>query len=179
MRVAKKRAWIAVGYGLSVGGGIAAVAVNELLMPDPIRQGSGGMVAFGEMIVFVLAAGLLSLVPTWFLLKLCIEKAPRVLLATELLIAAMRPASWIAVTVMAAGAGARSLPHAFSGVAGLLIAFGAIPRMVFGPVLLVIEMATFFLVCERLTRTLLAVAMLMDLIPLSLFALHLTAATNR
>ena len=63
--------------------------------------------------------------------------------------------------------------------AGLLIAFGAIPRMVLGPVLLMIEGATFFLVRERLTRTLLAAAMLMDLIPLSLFALHLAAATYR
>jgi hypothetical protein len=34
----------------------------------------------------------------------------------------------------------------------LFIAFGAIPRMVFGPVLLVIEGATFFLVRGRALR---------------------------
>jgi len=80
---------------------------------------------------------------------------------------------------MAAGASPQNLPQAFSGVLGLLIAFAAIPRMVFGPVLLMIEGATFFLARERLTRTLLAAAMLMDLIPLGIFALHLAAATHR
>jgi hypothetical protein len=179
MRVAKKLALIAAGYGLSVGGGIAAVAVNELLIPDDIKHSSGGMVAFGDMIAFVLGAGVLSLAPTWFLLKLCVEKAPRTLLAAELLIAALGPTSWLTVTYMATGASPQSLPQAFSGVPGLLIAFGAIPRMVFGPVLLMIEGATFFLAGERLTRTLLAAAMLMDLIPLSIYALHLAAATHR
>jgi len=177
MRVAKKLALIAAGYGLSLGGGIAAVAVNELLIPENIKQTSGGMVAFGDMIVLVLVAGVLSLVPTWFLLKLCIEKSPRTLLAAELLIAASGPASWLTVRWMATGPGPRNLPRAFHEVLGPLIAFGAIPRMVFGPVLLMIEGATFFLVRERLARRLLAAAMLMDVIPLSLFALHMAAAT--
>ena len=175
MRVAKKLALIAVGYGVSVGGGVAAVALNELRIADDIKQTSGGMVAFGDMIVFVLAAGFLSLAPTWFLLRLCVEKIPRALLTAELLVAATGPASWLTVRCMAGGVSPRSLPQAF----GLLIAFGAIPRMVLGPVLLMIEGATFFLVRERLTRTLLAGAMLMDLIPLSIFALHLAAATYR
>ena len=61
---------------------------------------------------------------------------------------------------------------------GLFIAFGAIPRMVLGPVLLVIEGATFLLIRERVKRALLVVAMLMDLIPLSLFALHMARATR-
>jgi len=179
MRVAKKLALIAAGYGLSIGGAIAAVAVNELLIPNDIKQTSGGMVAFGDMILFVLVAGVLSLAPTWFLLKLCVEKAPRTLLAAELPIAAVGPASWLAIWYMAAGPSRHSLPQAFSEVLGPLIAFGAIPRIVFGPVLLMIEGATFFLVRERLTRTLLAAAMLMDVIPLSLFALHMAAATHR
>jgi hypothetical protein len=50
--------------------------------------------------------------------------------------------------------------------------------MVFGPVLLVIEGATFLLVRARVTRALLAVAMLMDLVPLGLFALHMMRATH-
>jgi len=97
MRIAKQLALIAAGYGLSVGGAIAAVAVNERLIPDAVKQSSGGMVAFGDMILFVLVAGFLSLAPTWFLLKLCVEKAPRTLLAAELLIAAIGPASWLTV----------------------------------------------------------------------------------
>ncbi len=178
MSVAKKLALITAGYGLSVCGGIAAVAVNELLISNDIKQSSGGMVAFGDMIVFMLVAGGLSLAPTWFLLKQCVKKAPRMLLAAELLIAATGPASWLAVTYMASGASDRTLPQTFSGVLGLLIAFGAIPRMVFGPVLLMIEAATFLLVRERPARTLLTAAMLMDLLPLSIFTLHLAAATH-
>ena len=50
--------------------------------------------------------------------------------------------------------------------------------MVLGPVLLVIEAATFLLVRERITRALLAVAMLMDLVPLGIFAFHLLRATR-
>lgn len=56
----------------------------------------------------------------------------------------------------AAGPRLRRLPLAFAEALGPIIAFGAIPRMVFGPVLVMIEGATFLLVRERLTRTLLA-----------------------
>ena len=179
MKVAKKLALIAAGYGLAVCGGFAAVAINELRIPDDIKESSGGMVAFGDMIVFVLGAGIVSLVPTWFLLKLWVEKAPRTLLAAGLLIAALGPASWLAVTWMAAGASPQSPPQAIGAVLGLFIAFVAIPRMVFGPVLLMIEGATLFLIRERLARALLAAAMLMDIIPLGLFALHMAAAIRR
>jgi hypothetical protein len=179
MRVEKKLALIAAGYCFSVAGGIAAFAVNEVLIPDDIQQSSGGMVAFGDMIVFVLVAGVLSLAPTWFLLKLCVEKAPRTLVAAGVLIAAIGPASWLAVRWMAASPSPQSLPEAFSGMLGLLIAFVAIPRIVFGPVMLMIEGATFFLVPRLLPRTILAVAMLMDLVPLTIFALHMVAATHR
>jgi len=92
---------IATGYAFSVGGGITAVAINELRMSEDVAQSSPGMVAFGDMILFVVVAGFLSLVPTWFLLKLLLEKAPRALLAAELLIAAMGPVSWLAMTAMA------------------------------------------------------------------------------
>ena len=175
--VAKKLALIAAGYAFSVVGGIAAVAINELLISEDIKESSGGMVAFGDMIMFVLGTGVLSLAPTWFLLKLCVGKAARTLLAAELLIAAMGPASWLAVRWMAAAPSSESLPQSFSVVLGLLIAFGAIPRIILGPVMLMIEGATILLIRERLARTLLAAAMLFDLVPLSIFALHLAAAT--
>src|SRR6195256_1985155 len=135
MSTPKSLALIAAGYALSVGGGLAAVAVNELFMPVDVAQTSPGMVAFGDMILFVLVVGFFSLAPTWFLLKLLLEKAPRALLAAELLIAAMGPVSWLAVTIMAVTtpAGGPSLPNspqATREMLGLLIAFGAIPRMV-------------------------------------------------
>jgi hypothetical protein len=90
----------------------------------------------------------------------------------------MGPASWLAVTHMAGGASVPNLPEAVSQFLGLFIAFVAIPRMVFGPVLLVIEAATFLLVRGRVARALLVVAMLMDLVPLGIFALHLLRATR-
>jgi hypothetical protein len=161
-----------------------AQEVNELRMPADIAQTSPGMVAFGDMILFVLAAGFFSLAPTWFLLKLSVEKAPRALLTAELLIAVMGPVSWLAMTALAVttppgGPSLLNSPQAVRELLGLLIAFGAIPRIVFGPVLLVIEGVTFLLVQEGIARALLAAAMLMDLVPLSMYALHLAGVTHR
>ena len=97
MSTAKRLAWIAAGYALCVVAGFAAVTVNELRMPADVAQGSPGMVAFGDMILFVLVAGFVGLVPTWFLLKLLIEKAPRALVAVAILVAVLGPVSWLAV----------------------------------------------------------------------------------
>jgi hypothetical protein len=178
MSMAKRLALIAAGYALCVVAGLAAVTVNELRMPADVAQGSPGMVAFGDMILFVLVAGFVGLAPTWFLLKLLIEKAPRALLAIALLVAALGPASWLAVRHMAAGLNPPNMPEAVGALLGLFIAFVAIPRMVLGPVLLVIEAAAFFLVRGRVMRALLVVAMLMDLVPLGMFALHMMRATR-
>ena len=178
MSTVKKLALIAAGYALCVVAGFAAVTVNELRMPADVAQGSPGMVAFGDMILFVLVAGFVGLLPTWFLLKLFLAKAPRALFAIVLLAAAMGPVSWLAVRHMAGGLNPPNAPVAVSQLLGLFIAFVGIPRMVFGPVLLVIEAVTFLLVRERVTRALLVVAMLMDLIPLGMFALHMMRATR-
>ncbi len=184
MSIRKRLAFITAGYALSVGGGFAAVAVNELFMPDDVAQTSPGMVAFGDMILLVLVTGFLGLAPTWFLLKLLVEKTPRTLLAAELLIAAMAPVSWLAMTLLAVTTpegGPISFPHwpqAAPELLGLLIAFGAIPRMVLGPVLLVIEGLTVLLVRGGLARALLAAAMMMDLVPLGIFTLHLARAAH-
>ena len=173
MRVGKKLALIAAGYALALVGGVAAGGIYDLLIPDDIKQTSGGMVAFGDMVVFMLATGFLSLVPTWFLLRLCIENFPRTLLAVVLLIAVLGPASWLAVRAMAVGPTPASVPQ----VVGLLIAFGAIPRIVLGPVVLVIEFVTLVLIRSGLARVLLAAAMLLDIVPLGMFALHMAAAS--
>jgi len=178
MSTVKKLALIAAGYALCVVAGFAAVTVNELRMPADVAQGSPGMVAFGDMILFVLVTGFFGLAPTWFLLKLFLAKAPRALLAIVLLAAALGPVSWLAVRHMAGGLSPPNAPLAVSQLLGLFIAFVGIPRMVFGPVLLVIEAAAFLLIRERVTRALLAVAMLMDLVPLGMFALHMMRATR-
>jgi len=178
MSTAKRLAWIAAGYALCVVAGFAAVTVNELRMPADVAQGSPGMVAFGDMVLFVLVAGFFGLVPTWFLLKLLIAKAPRALLVVAILVAALGPVSWLAVTHMAAGLSPPNPPVPVSQLLGLFIAFVGIPRMVFGPVLLVIEGIAFLLVRERVVRALLVVAMLMDLVPLGMFALNMLRATR-
>jgi hypothetical protein len=178
MSTAKKLALIAAGYVLCVVAGFAAVTVNELRMPADVAQGSPGMVAFGDMILFVLVVGFVGLVPTWFLLKLFIAKAPRALLVIVLLVAALGPANWLAVRHMAGGLNPPNTPEAVGALLGLFIAFVAFPRMVLGPVLLVMEGVTFFLVRGRVTRALLAAAMLMDLVPLGMFALHMMRATR-
>src|ERR1700756_5427731 len=97
MSTAMRLALIAGGYVVAVAGGCAAVAVNEFFMPADIAQGSPGMVAFGDMILLVLAAGFFSLLPTWFLLKLASEKALGALVTALLIAAAMGPLSWLAV----------------------------------------------------------------------------------
>ena len=176
MSTGKRLALIAGGYVVAVAGGCVAVAVNEFFMPADIAQGSPGMVAFGDMILLVLVAGFLSLVPTWFVLKLSLEKVPRALLAAVLLIAASGPASWLAVVSMASAGPPPNVPQAGSQLLGLFIAFAAIPRMVAGPVLLVIETITFLLARGHVARALLAAAMLMDLVPLGMFALHMANA---
>ena len=178
MSTAKKLASIAAGCVLCMVAGCAAVTVNELRMPADVAQGSPGMVAFGDMILFVLVTGFFGLAPTWFLLKLFLAEAPRALLAIVLLVAALGPVSWLAVRHMAGGLSPPNAPVAVSQLLGLFIAFVAIPRMVLGPVLVVIEAATFFLVHGRVTRALLAVAMLMDLVPLGMFAVHMLRATR-
>jgi hypothetical protein len=111
MTTAKKLALIAAGYALAVAGGLAAVAVNELRMPADIAETSPGMVAFGDMVLFLLATGVLGLAPTWFVLRLLADKAPRALVATELVMAALGPASWRSSTWRAA-APCRTRPRA-------------------------------------------------------------------
>jgi hypothetical protein len=171
MSVAKKLLLIAIGYALSVAGGAAVVVVHELFaLADVAQNSGGGMMAFGDIILFVVASGFFCLVPTWFLLRLAVDKAPRALLAAQLLIAALGPVSWLAV-VYPTDAGVAPL-------LGVLTVFGGMPRIIAGPVILVVEGVTFLLVQQRLTRALLVSAMLMDLVPLSLFALHLAGAAR-
>src|ERR1700759_932254 len=111
MSVATKLALIALGYGLALVAGFAAVTVNELLMPSDISQGSPGMVAFGDMILFVLVAGFAGLIPTLFLLRLAIDKAPRASLAALVVVALAGPLSWLAVKYLAGGPPPNPLPR--------------------------------------------------------------------
>src|SRR5581483_5224234 len=101
MSTAKKLAFIAAGYVLAIVGACVASVIHELMMPEDIAQGSPGMVAFGDMVLFIFVAGFLGLFPTFFLLRLWLEKSPRGLLKVVLVVAALGPLSWLATTVMA------------------------------------------------------------------------------
>jgi hypothetical protein len=178
MSVPKKLVLIALGYVLAFMAGFGAVTVNELLMPSDISRGSSGMVAFGDMILFVLVAGFAGLIPTLFLLRLAIDKAPRASLAVLALVAVAGPLSWLTVKHLAGGPPAAA-PQAISQLLGLWLAFGAIPRIVASPVLIVAEGLAMLLVRQRSMRIVLAAAVLMDLVPIGLYALHMARAMIR
>ena len=111
------------------------------------------------------------------MLRLSVKKAPRCLAAALLLIVAIGPLSWLAVVYLTADR-VPNLPQAANQMLGLLIAFGAMPRIIAGPVFLLVEGVAFLLIQDRMTRALLAVAMLMDLVPLGIFALHLAGVVR-
>ena len=178
MSVPKKLALIALGYVLSVVAGCGAVAVNELLMPSDISQSSPGMVAFGDMILFVLVTGFVGLIPTLFLLRLAIDKAPRASLYALILVALAGPVSWLVVRQLAGGP-PDAAPPLLAQLLGPLIAFVAIPRIVAGPVVVVAEGLAMLLVRQRSMRIVLAVAILMDLVPIGLYALHMARGIVR
>jgi hypothetical protein len=178
MSVPKKLALIALSYVLALVAGYAAVTVNELLMPADISQGSPGMVAFGDMILFVLVAGFVGLVPTLFLLRLAIDKAPRLSLAILALVALAEQLSWLTMKVLAGGSPAGP-PSAFLRVLGPLIAFGAIPRIVASPIVVVAEALAMLLVRQRSMRIVLAGAILMDFVPIGFYAPHMARTIVR
>jgi len=176
MSMMKRLALIAAGYGLAVLSGTGAVAVNELLIPDDVAQGSPGMVAFGSAILFLLVAGFVGLVPSWFLLRLLAERWPRALLVGLMLLAGIGPLSWLAIIHLAASP--PNPPQANSALLGFFVAMIGIPRMVLGPVMILIEGATLLLLRDRRMRALLSAAMLLDIVPLGLFALHMARAMH-
>jgi hypothetical protein len=178
MSVPKKLALIALGYLLALAAGFAAVTVNELLMPEDVSQGSPGMVAFGDMILFVLVTGFVGLVPTFFLIRLAIDKAPRASLIVFVVVALAGPLSWLTMGLLATGPPAAGYPT-FLRFLGPLIAFGAVPRIVIGPVLVVAEALAMLLIRQRNMRVLLAAAMLMDVVPMGLYVLHMARAMIR
>jgi hypothetical protein len=178
MSTAKTLGLVALGYALAVACGIGLVAVNEMRMSEDIAEGSPGMVAFGDMILFVVAVGVFGLVPTWFLLRLAVAKAPRLVLGALLLIAVSGPPSWLAVMLLAGTPPPNPMGSA-PELVGLLIAFAAIPRIVAGPVVMAIEAGALLLLPGRVTRALLAAAILMDLVPLTLYALRMAGAADR
>lgn len=167
--LAFKLTLIAGGYVIAIVLGIAVVVVHAWLLPAEVIDQSGGMVAFGEMSLFVLAAGFASVVPTWFLLKLLADRAPRLLLSMLVVVAILGPSSWLLVI----------LPEAVTHIFGLLVPLVAIPRIMAAPVVLVVGAIAMHLLSSPRSRAIIAGAMLLDIVPLALFAWHLARATGQ
>ena len=64
MKPILKVAIVAAGYVLAILIAWAAVAVHAVLTNGPAAQASAGMSAFGDLVLFVLVFGAVSLVPT-------------------------------------------------------------------------------------------------------------------
>jgi hypothetical protein len=178
MTAARQLGLIGLGYVLCFGGGCAAVALNELRMSAAGVDQSSAMGAFGDVVLFIFVVGAMGLAPTWFLLRLAVEKAPRTAVTAVLAAAALGPLSWLSMIYLSSLNGPAPAPLVGGMLLGPFAAFVAIPRIVLGPVLMVIEAATCFMVRGR-DRTLVGAAILLDLVPLSLYAAHMASAMLR
>ena len=83
--LARLAALAVVGYALAVAGGCGAVWLAEQARDPRIADASSGMYAFGDLLQFLLVAGLLSLAPTWLVVRALRRSPP----AQELLAAAL------------------------------------------------------------------------------------------
>ena len=75
-----KMSWLAK-LGLVIGGYVVAclvaygaVYINDLFMDPAVLQASGGMSAFGDLILFVVVFGVLALLPTGLALYFLVRK---------------------------------------------------------------------------------------------------------
>ena len=73
----------------------------------------------------------------------------------------------------------RGPPQILAQLLGPLIAFVAIPRIVAGPVIVVVEGLAMLLVRQRNMRIVLAGAVLMDLVPMGIYAARMASAMLR
>ena len=64
-----------VGYALAVAGGCGSVWLANLARDPRVVDASSGMYAFGDLLHFLIVAGLLSLGPSWLLLR-AIRRSP-------------------------------------------------------------------------------------------------------
>ena len=178
MTVPKQLALIALGYVIAIVGGFAAVAITNSdagrHLPRLARHGRlwrHGPAGAGD--------GLSRPVADLSLIRLAIAQAPRASLVALTVMALAGPLSWLAMVALAHRGPGPYVP-AFGGQSfGWLIAFAAIPRIVVGPILVVAEGLAMILVRQRNMRIVLAATMLMDLIPIGLYALHMAGAMLR
>ncbi|MFO1148288.1 MAG: hypothetical protein U1E62_07920 [Alsobacter sp.] len=164
---------IAAGYVLAALGGLAAVAINGWMTPAEASRQSGGMVAFGDLVLFVGVAGLASLAPTWFLLALMSRTAPRLTLGLFLLAAALGPVCWGLLALPAPGASSSGAWSRSDEAFSWFVGYVALPRIAAGPILVALEAAALLVFKTPSARAALVLAMLMDVVPWLILAAHL------
>ena len=125
------------GYALALAAAFAVSAVSALLAPNDPAQASGGMQAFGDLILFVGVFGVLALVPTalalWFLRAF--------------------PTFWLALSIAAlalaaTGPIAAAMIQRMDQLAGVLVAFLGLLRVLAAPLL-----ALGFAICALIAPT--------------------------
>lgn len=171
------RPWlIAAGYALSLAGGCAAVAAKNARIPPADQMAMSGMMAVGDLITFVLAAGFLSLAPTFFLLKSAADSRPSLLAWSLAALGATAPACWL---MLANSSWTPALPKALLPLFGMFLALFVMPRAAASPVFLVVIAASRALTTDPKARRVLSAALLLEGVPLALVALHFARALLR
>ena len=121
----RQLAWISAGYAAALAAAALSVWVRNLFVSPADQLAMSGMLAAGDSIQFVLVAGALGLVPTFFLLRLLAQGWPRALAWALLAVAATGPLGWL---VMAGLVKFPVMPRAFSELVGLALVLLVFPR---------------------------------------------------
>ena len=66
----KRGVLVAAGYAAAVAAAAAIVEMRSRSLDPAVASASSGMLAFGQVLWFLLLAGLFSLPPTWFLARM-------------------------------------------------------------------------------------------------------------
>ena len=165
----RQLAWISAGYAAALAAAALSVWVRNLFVSPADQLAMSGMLAAGDSIQFVLVAGALGLVPTFFLLRLLAQGWPRALAWALLAVAATGPLGWL---VMAGLVKFPVMPRALSELVGLALVLLVFPRAVASPVVFAALALALVLARDRRSRALLTVALSLEGVPLALVALH-------
>lgn len=170
----KKLGWIAAGYGAAAAVAVLVLRARYQFLDPAVVTASSGMYAGGDLIGFVLIAGTLGLVPTFFLLRLATEAYPRALAAVLLTLSATGPLSLLLLTAVLPEP--LQLSPAVKNALGAAMVFLIFPRVVGIPVMFAVLGVAFLLAQDNRARVLLACGLAIEAVPLILIALHFARA---
>ena len=170
MTTLKRLGWIGAGYAAAVAVAACVVSARYWFVNAADVSAMSGMYAGGDLIGFVLVAGMLGLAPTFFLLRLATETYPRALAAALLAVSATGPLSLWLLSVLASHS--PHLQRTLNELLGLALVFLIAPRVVAIPVMVIVLGLALLLARERRTRVLLACGLALEAAPLVLIILH-------